>query len=414
MYKKTVSVLMTAAMAGTMLAGLGTTTALADGDKREVNFYYSTDMESTAGDEIAAFNASQDEIEVIGHTIPESDYDDKIKVMTAGGSEVADVIWTRSPAQTNQYMENDALVNLAPYAEESGIDLTQIKDTSLKGITDEDGGFYGLPDKSTCWMLFYNKDLFDAKGLEYPINITWDEYMDLAASLTSEEDGTKMWGTLIPNWEMNLGAIPQGTYLDSEDLTYTKKYAEILHRLYVDDQSAPGLGEMQSGSFDVYAYFESGNYYTMINGDWTFRLVHPDFNFGAAPLPIFEGGEEGASTGQASFLAIPSTAANPDDAYKFIEFYCTSDEGTSIIASKGDVPAYTTDAATKTYNESVTADGVEYRFSAKIYDEEQPYAAYGSITSAFKEELNLYLLDEQDLDTTFENVEELRAEIQEE
>lgn len=95
MYKKTVSVLMTAAMAGTMLAGLGTTTALADGDKREVNFYYSTDMESTAGDEIAAFNASQDEIEVIGHTIPESDYDDKIKVMTAGGSEVADVIWTQ-------------------------------------------------------------------------------------------------------------------------------------------------------------------------------------------------------------------------------------------------------------------------------------------------------------------------------
>ena len=71
MYKKTVSVLMTAAMASTMLAGLGTTAALADGDKREVNFYYSTDMESTAGDEIAAFNASQDEIEVIGHTIPE-------------------------------------------------------------------------------------------------------------------------------------------------------------------------------------------------------------------------------------------------------------------------------------------------------------------------------------------------------
>ena len=33
---------------------------------------------------------------------------------------------------------------------------------------------------------------------------------------------------------------------------------------------------------------------------------------------------------------------------------------------------------------------------------------------SFKEELNLYLLDEQDLDTTFENFEELRAEIQEE
>lgn len=413
MKKKTVSVLMSAAMVTTMFAGLATSAA-AEGEKREVHFYYSTDMESTASAEIAAFNESQDEIEVVGHNIPESDYDDKVKVMTAGGSDVADVIWTRSPAQTMQYVENDALVNLAPYAEESGLDLSPIAETSLKGITGEDGSFCGLPDKSTCWMLFYNKDLFDEQGLDYPVNITWDEYMDLAASLTSEEGDTKMWGTLVPNWEMNLAAIPQGTYLDSEDLTYTKKYAEILHRLYVDDKSAPGLGEMQSGSFDVYAYFESGNYYTMINGDWTFRLINPEFNYGAAPLPIFEGGEEGASTGQASFLAIPSTATNPDDAYKFIEFYCTSDEGTSIIASKGDVPAYATDAAMTTYNEAVTAEGVEYRFSAKIYDEERPYALYGSITDAFKEELNLYLLDEQDLDTAFENYEELREEILEE
>lgn len=411
MNRKRVSILMSAAMAATMLAGM---TAGAEGEKRQVNFYYSTDMESTVADEIAAFNASQDEIEVVAHDIPESDYDDKIKVMTAGGAEVADVIWTRSPSQTMQYVENGALMNLKPYAEASGLDLTPIADTSLAGITDEDGDFYGLPDKSTCWMLFYNKDLFDAKGLEYPINITWDEYMDLAASLTSEEDGRKMWGTLIPNWSMNLGAIPMGTYLDDEDQEYTKKYCEIMHRLYVDDKSAPGLGEMQSGSFDVYAYFERGDYYTMINGDWTFRLVHPEFNYGAAPLPVFEGAEEGVSTGQASFLAIPSTAANPDDAYKFIEFYCTSAEGTSIIASKGDVPAYITDEALETYKESVTADGVEYRFSAKIVDEQRSYSAYSSIMDAYNEEINLYLLDEQDLDTAFENFEELREEILEE
>jgi ABC-type glycerol-3-phosphate transport system substrate-binding protein len=399
-------------MTATMISGLGLT-ASAEGEKREVNFYYSTDMISTAEPMIEAFNASQDEIEVVAHTIPESDYDDKIKVMTAGGSEVADVIWTRSPAQTMQYVENGALTNLAPYAEASGLDLSPIE-TSLQGISDEDGGFYGLPDKSTCWMLFYNKTLFDEAGLDYPINITWDEYMDLAASLTSDEGDTKMWGTLIPNWEMNLAAIPQGTYLDSEDLTYTEEYAKILHRLYVEDESAPGLGEMQSGSFDVYAYFETGNYYTMINGDWTFRLIDPDFEYGAAPLPIFEGGEEGASTGQASFLAIPTTASNPDDAYTFIEFYTTSVEGTSIIAAQGDVPAYATDEAMEVYNESVTADGVEYRFSAKIYDEEKPYALYSSITDAFKEELNLYLLDEQDLETTFDNYIELREEILEE
>lgn len=62
----------------------------------------------------------------------------------------------------------------------------------------------------------------------------------------------------------------------------------------------------------------------MINGDWMFRLLEADFEWGAAPLPIFEGEEEGSSVGQSSYLVISSTSKHPDEAYKFIEFYCTS------------------------------------------------------------------------------------------
>ena len=58
MYKKTVSVLMTAAMTGTMLAGLGTTTALADGEddgeSDEANYIdgYHLDVEQLLYNEI--------------------------------------------------------------------------------------------------------------------------------------------------------------------------------------------------------------------------------------------------------------------------------------------------------------------------------------------------------------------------
>lgn len=41
----------------------------------------------------------------------------------------------------------------------------------------------------------------------------------------------------------------------------------------------------------------------MVNGDWSFRILEPEFEYGAAPLPVLEGVEKGTSVGQASYLA---------------------------------------------------------------------------------------------------------------
>lgn len=215
----------------------------------------------------------------------------------------------------------------------------------------------------------------------------------------------------MPIWTPNLGAIPTGEYLDDENLTRTKEFAQIQHRMYVDDASAPGIAEMTSGTFDITAYFQAGNIYTMINGDWMFRLLEADFEWGAAPLPIFEGEEEGSSVGQSSYLVISSTSKHQDEAYKFIEFYCTSPEGTSIIAENSDVPSYATDEAMDVYKTQVNVPGVEYRFSAKIKDEQKGEEGYASLIEAYNQELQLYLLDEQSLDDTFSNYAELRDEI---
>ena len=400
----------TAAEDGAAQDDSGTETA-GNGEKTVINFYYSTDMEKTVAPMVEAFNAANDEVEVVPNSIPEGDYDDKVKVMTAGGSDEADVFWLRSPASMAQYMENGVFVDLKPYADATGIDLTSIKDTSLAGVTDENGSFYGYPDKGTCWMLFYNKDLFDAKNLEYPENLTWTEYLDLIKSLTGEENGTKYWGGLSPIWTPNLGAIAAGEYLDDEALAKTKEYAQIQHRMYVEDASAPGIAEMTSGTFDINEYFQAGNIYTMVNGDWSFRILDPEFEYGAAPLPILDGMEKETSVGQASYLAIPVASKNPEAAYKFIEFYCTSPEGTSIIAQNGDVPAYTTQEALAVYKEQVNVPGVDYRFTAKVLDEQRSLPTYTSLIEAYSQELQLYLLDEQSLDETFDNFAKLREEI---
>ena len=63
-----------------------------------------------------------------------------------------------------------------------------------------DGEYYGLPYRSTLYSLYYNKDLFDKKGIAYPTKITWDEYLELARQLTYEEDGTQYWGGFMADW----------------------------------------------------------------------------------------------------------------------------------------------------------------------------------------------------------------------
>lgn len=112
------------------------------------------------------------------------------------------------------------------------------------------------------------------------------------------------------------------------------------------------------------------------------------------------------------YLVTSSKLQAPEEAYKFHpEYYCTTPEGTTIIAQNHDVPSYATDEALEVFKSEVNVPGVEYRFSAKIKDEQKGQEGYASLIEAYNQELQLYLLDEQSLDATFENYAELRDEI---
>ena len=40
----------------------------------------------------------------------------------------------------------------------------------IEQLTASDGSFYAVPFRSDFWVLFYNKDMFDEAGIEYPSN----------------------------------------------------------------------------------------------------------------------------------------------------------------------------------------------------------------------------------------------------
>ena len=58
-----------------------------------------------------------------------------------------------------------------------------------------------MPFRSDFWVLYYNKDLFDKAGVEYPSNdLTMEDYDALARKMTSGSGDTKVYGCHYHTW----------------------------------------------------------------------------------------------------------------------------------------------------------------------------------------------------------------------
>lgn len=385
----------------------GEEAAASDGEKIVLNFYEHSDGEKSAQAQVEAYEALHPEVEINLSIIANDDYDDKIKVMLSGGADI-DVFWVRGGDQVRQMANGGAILPLDDLMAANDVDFSVY---GQMGQAYQTGGkTYGLCTTKSCWLLWYNKDLFDAAGVPVPTDLTWDEYADLCDELT--KDGLR--GGIAVNWILNTGAAAANEYLTDENLERTQEYAEFLHRIYVEDESNMSIEEM-SGSFDVNAIFAEGETYMMLNGDWTFTLfpdADPQFEWGAVPLPHFDDLPVNSTVGSTAAYCINANSKNAEAAFDFIKFCNYSDEGAEIYAkSVCGVAAYPSDAALEAYKESVTVPGTEYVFSASVSSEDGNEDYYAELKAAYVAEITEYLLDECTLDEAIDNYKARREEI---
>ena len=72
---------------------------------------------------------------------------------------------------------------------------------TIEQLTTDDGNFYAVPFRSDFWVVYYNKDLFDKAGVEYPSNdMTLEDYDALARKMTSGSGDTKVYGCHYHTW----------------------------------------------------------------------------------------------------------------------------------------------------------------------------------------------------------------------
>lgn len=353
---------------------------------------------------IDAFMEANPDIKIDLIDIPSTDYNTKLNTMLNGGSQL-DVYFIKQADMTKSFYDKGQLLDMTPYIEKSGVDMAAYNGTA-DGFN-FDGKQCGLPVRTDFYVLYYNKDLFDAKNLEYPSNdMTWAEFEELAGQLSGDGNyGALMhtWQAMAWNWAIQDG---QHTIMDYETgYDFAKTSYEMLVRMqengYIQD-----YGQLKSGNIHYSGAFAQGNAAMMPMGTWFIGTMkskvesgEAKFDWGVATLPHPEGVEAGYTVGASTPLGINPTTKNADAAWRFVEFM-TGAEGAAVYAKEGYIPA----RADETILETVAAnegmpEGLAEALQTKNITPDRPIVEkVGDVDQVLAEQHSMIMLGECTVD----------------
>ena len=129
-------------------------------------------------------------IELEFESYPEDQLSTKLNVELASGGQYIDVFMCRPLQEVQQFIQNGYLADVSDLmadAEFQGDDFITAAADSYKQSGADDGIYYGVPLVTERQVLYYRKDLLEAKGIAVPT--TLDELKAAAAALHDPANG---------------------------------------------------------------------------------------------------------------------------------------------------------------------------------------------------------------------------------
>ncbi len=210
---------------------------------------------------------------------------------------------------------------------------------SLIGAFTTDGVVYGIPKDFNTLGLFYNKDLFDQAGLEYPTDDwTWEDLKAAAEAIS--ELGDDIYGLGVPADPgrfpifvfQNGGSIMTDDFSDTLlDSPEAIEAAEFYTGFRADGSGATpdAVGEGWQGTA-----FGKGNFGMVYEGGWLIPYLaeqFPEINYGVVTPPAGPGGE-GNLIFTVAYVISPNSE-NPEAAWRLIEFLTNEASQTTVLES---------------------------------------------------------------------------------
>lgn len=324
-------------------------------NKEKVTIIYSMWGSSEEGNktqEVAdTFNASQDEIEVQVLAIPWENYMTKLNTMATAG-QLPDTGMLKEDGVI-QWSSEGMLNDVSSMYE--GSDSKPLDSLAYK----YNGTPVAYAAANEVLILYYNKDMFDAAGVDYPPASldqawTWDQFLEAAKKLTVDsngkhpgEDGFKedsitQYGCMVENlpWQLETWALSNGGGFYSSDGSEVKigedASIEAIQRvadLYLKEHVAPlSVGQTDDG---VQRSLIAGTVAMTTNGAWNVGTClntakEEGLNYGVAVLPYMKE-KITISTGGANVVF--SQTKHPKEAMEWIKWYNSEENSWSLIES---------------------------------------------------------------------------------
>ena len=329
--KKTVSLLLLMVLLFSVLA----TASLAETTQRELNFFLTYSKEKVGLHEvIRQFEEANPDIKLNLTIITDlTEAQKQFNIMIAGDM-LPDLVDLDGPNHA-AYVKMGIFQDLTDKIN-AELPVDQYYEGPMESVM-VDGKIYGLPFTTNNIAVFYNKDMFDAAGIDkFPE--TWDELLDacnklkkdgfypMATSCTLTMDGTFRFYPYL--W----GAGGDIDKLDNQGTLDTLN----LFKTFVDEK----IMNVEVANWtpaDATNQFINGKAAMVLEGPWRIGSVTKDakFNWGVAPMPA--GAEKRATCLGGHTMAVIK-GGNEEDAWKLMKWFQDPARMEHFMATDGYLP----------------------------------------------------------------------------
>ncbi|WP_416147700.1 ABC transporter substrate-binding protein [Salipaludibacillus sp. HK11] len=375
---------------------------------------------------IDAFEAEHPHIKVESITPENNDANEtmqQIDLAAASGDDL-DAIIVNDAANYSQRVSQGMFEPLNQYLDDNGIDYEEEYgvDTSV------DGDYYALPGKFNGFFVMLNQDALEENGLDVPEEWTWDEYMEYAEILSEGEGSDRRYGTFFHTWTDYLKLAAFNQHEDSNlikddgvtsnvDSDRIRQSLEIRQRGHEEDSATP-YADTISLDLNYRPQFFGGSAAMIMTGTWMINdsggvEEGTEFTTAFAPYPQAQEGDPITSPSGADFMAMYSGSEHKDEVFEFLRWYTT--EG--IVTQSKFLPDFQgvdmEEVVNNLLEESdVNVDLINMESLIHTLEVQEaaalsiPPAFISEVETAYSGEVERFLLDEQDLETTIENAHE--------
>lgn len=292
-----------------------------------------------------AYMAQNPDVTIELWSQPWGDYFTKLDTLFAAGDGTAipDVFFL---FPVPSYAARGVLNNLDPFVESSGMDLSDYWPGAIDSTSFE-GSVYGFPRDSAVETLYYNKDHFDAAGLDYPTDEwTWDDLRAAAEALTVKESsgrvsryGLAMEGGKYFNWVgANGGAILDDMFNPTECRLSQPESIEGIEFFagLMNDEIAWRDANLNQAGGDLTVFLAEQASMFIQNASRVPALNAAGVNYDVAAVPTAPGGGRHAGGASGAAWVMSASTDSPDQAWDFLQFLQSPEGGQAIYFATGE------------------------------------------------------------------------------